>query len=95
MTSDFLKTGRRKMCPTFGGEKGRREYRAKIILKGRQGENAKTTSVATENEARRNGRRVISILFHLIYSLSITSINCLSKNKSKKKGVASMSVYIH
>ena len=48
MTSDFLTTGRRKICPTFAEEKGRREYRAKIILKGRQGENAKTTSVATE-----------------------------------------------
>ena len=83
------------MCPTFGGEKGRREYRAKIILKGRQGENAKTTSVATEKRGEEKWEEVILFLFHLIYSLSITSMNCSSKNKSKKKGVVSMSVYIH
>ena len=68
------------MCPTFGGEKGRREYRAKIILKGRQGENAKTTSVATEKrgEEKWEEGNFIFISFTLFV---INYINELSESK--------------
>ena len=41
------------------------------------------------------GGGIILFSFHLIYSLSFSSMNCTSKNKLKKKGVASMSFYIH
>ena len=64
------------MCPTFGGEKGRREYRAKIILKGRQGENAKTTSVATEKrgEEKWEEGNFICISFNLFVINYINSL---------------------
>ena len=73
-TRNFL-TGRRKICPTFGEEKGRREYRAKLILKGRQGENGKNNISHRKTKRGKVGGRIFLLLFHLIFTLSILPTN--------------------